>query len=81
MATGTLTDNQATFTLGHQNNEFVLSTANTFVTSNIQLNTRVTTAVLTTATATNTFDITIPNGTATVTLNFSVDSNGNVLVT
>lgn len=81
--TGNLTNNSGTFDLYKQNNTITLFTnAKRYVNSDIQLTTKVHKAVLNTNTATNTFDIQIPNGNATdITLTFTVDSNGNVLVT
>ena len=74
-------DTTSPIVFGHQNNTIVLSTSSTYVNKDIQLDVNVTTAVLTTASPTNTFDIQIPNGAGTVKLNFSVDSSGNVVVT
>ena len=81
-----LTNNTGNITFAtNQKNTITLSTENTFVDSNIVLNTLVTKAVLNT-TANDTdhknFQIQIPNGNSTdITLNFAVDANGNVLVT
>ena len=86
MATGTLTNNTGTITFENdQKNTITLSTENTFVDSNIILTTKVTKAVLNT-TATDTdhkqFQIQVPNGDSTdITFTFTVDANGNVLVT
>ena len=84
--TGTLTSNTGTFIFDEdQKNSIVLSTANKFVDSNISLMTKVTKAVLNTTTSDvdhKSFDIQIPNGNSTsITLNFAVDANGNVIVT
>ena len=77
-----LTNNTGTFDLYKQNNIITLSTDETYVNSDIILTTKVHKAVLNTNAATNTFDIQIPNGNSTdITLTFTVDSNGNVLVT
>lgn len=82
MATGTLVNNAGTITCQKQNNTITLSTANTFVDSNIQLEVKVIKAVLTTAAGSNTFDIEVPNGTnGTVTFHFAVDANGNTTIT
>ena len=80
---GTLTDNTGTLDLYKQNNIITLLTnQRRYVNSDIVLTTKVHKAVLTTNTASNTFDIQIPNGNSTdVTLTFTVDNNGNVLVT
>ena len=80
-----LTNNQGPLTFTDQKNTITLDTQNTFVDSNIILTTKVTKAILNTAsddTDHKSFDIQIPNGNSTsITLNFSVDANGNVLVT
>lgn len=77
-----LTNNTGTFDLYKQNNVITLSTNKTYVNSNIELTTKVHKAVLNTNTATNTFDIQVPNGNSTdITFTFTVDTNGNVFVT
>lgn len=76
-----LTNNTGTFDLYKQNNIITLSTDETYVNSNIILTTKVHKAVLNTNAATNTFDIQVPNGNSTITFTFTVDANGNVLVT
>lgn len=82
----TLTNNVGNITFNsNQKNTITLSTENTFVDSNIVLNTLVTKAVLNT-TASDTehksFQIQVPNGNSSdITFTFTVDSNGNVLVT
>lgn len=82
MAEGTLSSNKTgTFDFYQQNNDITLETENTFVDADIALTINVKKAVLTTDTATNVFDIQVPNGDSTVTFNFSVDADGNVLVT
>ena len=82
MAAGTLTNNTGTITCQKQNNTITLSTANTFVDSDIELEVKVIKAVLTTASGSNTFDIQVPNGDAgTVTFHFAVDANGNTTIT
>lgn len=86
MATGTLTDNVGTLTFStNQVNSVTLNTANTFIKSNINLKTKVTKAVLTKTsgdTDHKTFQIQIPNGNAAdITLTFTADTSGNVLVT
>lgn len=86
MATGVLTNNTGTIIFNqNQVNDITLSTANTFVDKNIVLTTKVTKAVLNTTTNDTdhkSFDIQIPNGNLDpITLNFAVDTNGNVLVT
>lgn len=82
MATGTLTNNTGTITCQKQNNTITLSTANTFVDSNIELEIKVIKAVLTTASGSNEFYIEVPNGAAgTVVFHFTVDSNGNTTIT
>lgn len=83
MASGTLTNNTGTITCQKQNNTITLSTANTFVDSNIQLEIKVIKAVLTTDSSSNEFYIEVPNGPSngTVVFHFSVDSNGNTTIT
>lgn len=82
MVTGTLTNNTGTITCQKQNNTITLSTANTFVDSNIELEIKVIKAVLTTASGSNEFYIEVPNGSAgTVVFHFTVDSNGNTTIT
>lgn len=81
MAEYTLTSNTGSFILYKQNNTFSLKTNKTYVNSDIEIESKVVKAVLTTDTATNVFDIQVPNGTSTVTFNFAVDASGNVLVT
>lgn len=83
MATGTLTNNTGTITCQKQNNTITLSTANTFVDSDIQLNIKVIKAVLTTSSGNNEFYIEVPNGAAnqTVVFHFTVDTNGNTTIT
>ena len=69
-------------TLAKQNNVIRLSTAGKYVPTDIELNLKVTKAVLTTSSDSNTFEIEVPNGTSgTVTLHFSVDANGNTTIT
>ena len=82
MANGTLTNNTGTITAAKQNNTIKLKTAGTYVTTDIELNVKVTKAILTTAADSNTFEIEVPNGAeGTITFYFSVDSNGNTTVT
>lgn len=86
MATVTLVNNTGTFTFSNdQKNSFTLQTENKFVDSDISITTKVTKAVLNTVandTDHKTFNIQIPNGNSTdITLTFTVDNNGNVLVT
>lgn len=82
----TLTNNVGNITFdSDQKNTITLSTENTFVDSDIVLNTLVTKAVLNT-TASDTehksFQIQVPNGNSTdVIFTFTVDNDGNVLVT
>ena len=85
---GTLnTNNIGTFTFSkEQKNTITLSTEGTFVDSDIVLNTLVTKAVLNTTTSDTDhkqFQIQIPNGNSTdnITLTFTVNAEGNVLVT
>ena len=82
----TLVNNTGDITFSNdQKNTITLSTKNTFINSNIVLNTLVTKAILNTAasdTEHKSFKIQIPNGNSTdIILTFAVDSNGNVLVT
>ena len=82
----TLTNNIGNITFSNnQKNTITLSTKNTFVNSNIVLNTLVTKAVLNTITSDTehkSFQIQVPNGNSPdITFTFTVDSNGNVLVT
>lgn len=81
--TGTLSNNTGTIELKKQNNTITLTTANTFVDSNIQLNIKVLKAVLTTTSGSNEFYIQVPNGSPneTVVFHFTVDENGNTTVT
>ena len=84
MATGTLTNNTGDLTFTDQKNAITLSTENTFVDSDIVLNTLVTKAVLNSTSGDadhKTFQIQIPNGNSTMTLTFTADTNGNVVVT
>ena len=80
-----LTNNLGTLTFTNQKNTITLETENTFVNSDIELITKVTKAVLNTTTADTDhkqFQIQVPNGNSTdITFTFTVDSNGNVLVT
>lgn len=83
MATGTLTNNTGDLTFTDQKNTITLSTENTFVDSDIVLNTLVTKAVLNSTsgdTDHKTFQIQIPNGNSTMTLTFTADTSGNVVV-
>lgn len=81
----TLVNNTGNITFSNnQKNTITLSTKDTFVDSNIVLNTLVKKAVLNSSSSDTdhkSFDIQVPNGTGTITFNFAVDSNGNVLVT
>ena len=68
--------------LQKQNNTITLATAGTYVSEDIQVNVKVTKAILTTASGSNTFDIQVPNGANdTITFHFAVDSNGNTTIT
>lgn len=83
MATGTLTNNTGDLTFTDQKNTITLSTENTFVDSDIVLNTLITKAVLNSTsgdTDHKTFQIQIPNGDSTMTLTFTADTSGNVVV-
>ena len=82
----TLVNNTGDITFSNdQKNTITLSTKNTFVDSDIVLNTLVTKAVLNTTVADTDhkqFQIQVPNGNSTdITFTFTVDANGNVLVT
>lgn len=83
MASGTLINNTGTITCQKQNNTITLSTANTFVDSDIELEIKVIKAVLTTASGSNEFYIEVPNGQSngTVIFHFTVDANGNTTIT
>lgn len=68
--------------LTKQNNIIRLSTAGKYVPTDIELNLKVTKAVLTTAADSNTFEIEVPNGeSGTVVFHFAVDENGNTTIT
>ena len=74
----TITENNLT----KQNNTITLHTAGTYISTDIELNLKVTKAVLTTAADSNTFEIEVPNGeSGTVVFHFAVDSNGNTTIT
>ena len=82
----TLTNNVGNITFdSDQKNTITLSTENTFVDSDIVLNTLVTKAILNTTTSDiehKSFQIQVPNGNSTdVIFTFTVDNDGNVLVT
>lgn len=65
-----------------QNNTIRLSTAGKYIPTDIELNLKVTKAVLTTAADSNTFEIEVPNGeSGTITFHFAVDANGNTTIT
>jgi len=77
-----LNNNIGTITASKQNNIIKLSTAGKYVSTDIELDLRVTKAVLTTAADSNTFEIEVPNGeSGTITFHFAVDANGNTTVT
>ena len=82
MAQYTLNNNTGTFTLQKQNNTFQFKTNETYVDSDIEIETIVEQAVLNNDIATNTFKVNVPNGSSTQRLifNFFVDSDGNVVV-
>lgn len=74
----TITENNLT----KQNNVIRLSTAGKYVPTDIELNLKVTKAILTTSSDSNTFEIEVPNGASgTVVFHFSVDANGNTTIT
>lgn len=74
----TITENNLT----KQNNTIRLSTAGKYVPTDIELNLKVTKAVLTTSADSNTFEIEVPNGeNGTIVFHFAVDSQGNTTVT
>ena len=84
MASGTLTNNTGTLTFSsNQINTITLNTENTFVDKTIVLTTKVTKAVLSTDTDHKIFQIQIPNGNPdeNITLTFTTDDTGNVIVT
>lgn len=77
-----LINNSGTITATKQNNIIRLSTAGKYVATDIELDLRVTKAVLTTAEGSNTFEIEVPNGeNGTITFHFAVDAGGNTTVT
>lgn len=67
--------------LQKQANTITLSTAGKYVAEDIEINLKITKAVLTTAEGSNSFDIEVPNGESTITFHFAVDSNGNTIIT
>ena len=68
--------------LQKQANTITLATAGKYVAENIEINLKITKAVLTTSEGSNSFDIEVPNGlNGTITFHFAVDSNGNTTVT
>lgn len=82
MAEYNLTNNAGTFTLQKQNNLIEIKANKTYVESDISITTKVVKAVLNSTADQNQFQIQIPNGNSTdITLTFTVDTNGNVLVT
>lgn len=69
-----------------QNNVITIPAGSRYVSADIQIDIKVTKAVLTTQTGENTFDIQVPNGKVNnvqqyITFHFQVDSNGNTTVT
>ena len=69
-------------TANKQNNTITIPTGGKYVSADIQIEIKVTKAILTTAAGSNSFEIEIPNGPGqTVTLHFNVDSNGNTTIT
>lgn len=67
--------------LTKQNNVIRLSTAGKYAATDIELNLKVTKAVLTTVADSNTFEIEAPNGeSGTIIFHFAVDANGNTTV-
>lgn len=81
MAEGTLVNNTGTIIATKQNNVIRLSTAGKYISTDIELNLKVTKAVLTTASDNNTFEIEVPNGEeGTITFHFAVDANGNTTI-
>lgn len=67
--------------LQKQNNIINLSTARTYVPSDIELNLKVKKAVLTASSDSNSFEIEVPNGeSGTVTFHFEVDAQGNTTI-
>lgn len=71
-----------TVTATKQNNIITIPAGNSYVGADIQIEIKVTKAVLTTAQGSNSFEIEIPNGPGqTVTLHFNVDANGNTIIT
>ena len=69
-------------TIDKQNNVIDISAGGKYVPSNIQIEIKVTKAVLNSSAGSNTFDIQVPNGNASpVIFHFAVDANGNTTVT
>ena len=89
MATGTLSSNGTlhdTLTLTTRSGSITLNTANKYVSKNIQLNynipgVRIPTAI--SSSNNNTFYVEVPNGNSNdyIRFTFSVDSNGNTIIT
>lgn len=68
--------------LQKQNNTLVLSTSGKYTAENIEINLKVTKAVLTSEEGSNAFDIEVPNGEeSTIIFHFAVDSEGNTTIT
>ena len=65
-----------------QNNTIIIPAGNKYVPADMKLELKVTKAVLTTASGSNSFDIEVPNGVGqTITFHFAVDANGNTTIT
>lgn len=77
-----LVNNAGTYTLNKQNNVITLATDDTYVTSDIEITTKVKKAILDGTTDQTQFTIQIPNGNANdILLVFTTDTDGNTVVT
>lgn len=69
-------------TVDQQNNTITIPTGGKYVTADIQIEVKVTKAILNSSEGSNSFEIEIPNGPGqTVTLHFNVDTNNNTTIT
>lgn len=69
-------------TANQQNNTITIPAGGKYVSADIQIEIKVTKAILTSDAGSNSFEIEIPNGPGqTVTLHFNVDSNSNTTIT
>lgn len=71
-----------TITVQKQNNTITIPAGNKYIPADMQVELKVTKAILTTASGNNSFDIEVPNGAnQTITFHFAVDANGNTTIT